>query len=83
MPSAPRGRDWGFPANNVDKKTLDLLALNYGKVYESSVNLSTLKDQIGADSVFRRPGYYLGELITTTKADGSDLSTTSPKLTIF
>ena len=45
--------------------------------------MNTLKDQLGADSVFRRPGYYLGELITTTKADGSDLSFTSPKLTDF
>ena len=54
--------------------------MNYGKVYETSVNMTTIRNQIGADSVFRIPGYYLGEIITTTKADGTDLSLTSPNL---
>ena len=81
--SAEVGKVDAIAFDNIDKKTLDLLALNYGKVYETSVNMNTLKDQIGADSVFRRPGYYLGEIITTTKADGTDLSTTSPKLTDY
>ena len=81
--SAEVGKVSDIKFDNIEKRTQDLLALNYGKVYEESVNMAILKNQIGADSVFRRPGYYLGELITTQKADGSALSLTSPKLSDF
>ena len=60
--------------DSIAKRAEDMLTLKYGQRYQPSAVRNVLTDAIGADSVFRRPAFYLGELVTTTKANNDALS---------